>query len=61
MGHVARMWDNRGALGVLVGRSDGKKTVGRPRHRYDNIKMVHQEVGWTGLICRRTGTSGRLF
>jgi len=56
-GHAARMWDRRGAFGVLVGRSDGRKTVERPRHRLkDNIKVVHQEVGWNGLIWLRTET-----
>ena len=32
-GHVARMWDSRGAFRALVGRSDGRRTFGRPRHR----------------------------
>jgi hypothetical protein len=63
-GHVARMGDRRGAYRVLVGRSDGKGPLGRPRHRWeDNIKIDFQEVGWgtwTGLlwlrlekVCRR--------
>ena len=30
---------------VLVGKSEGKKPLGRPRHRWeDNIKMDLQEV-----------------
>jgi hypothetical protein len=34
------MEDNRGAYGVLVGRPEGKRPVGRPRRREeDNIKM----------------------
>jgi len=41
------MGDSRGASRVLVGRSEGRRTVGRPRHRQDdNIKMDLQEVKW---------------
>jgi hypothetical protein len=43
---VARMGEGRGAHGVLVGRPEGKRPLGRPRHRWeDNIKMDLQEVG----------------
>jgi hypothetical protein len=39
---------------VLVGRPDGKRTLGIPRHRWeDNIKMDLQEMGmgtWMELI-----------
>jgi len=31
----------RGILRVLVGKTDGKETLGRPRHRWeDNIKCI---------------------
>jgi hypothetical protein len=44
----------RGAYIVLVGRPEGKRPFGRPRHRWENIiKMNLQELGWkawTGLI-----------
>jgi hypothetical protein len=31
---------------VLVGKPEGKRPLGRPRHRWeDNIKMYLQEVG----------------
>jgi hypothetical protein len=31
----------------LVGRSDGNRPFGRPRHRWeDTIKMDLQKVGW---------------
>jgi hypothetical protein len=33
VGHVAWMGDSRGAFRVLVRRSDGRRTVGRPRYR----------------------------
>jgi hypothetical protein len=32
-GHVARMEEERGVYGVLVGRPEGKRPLGRPRHR----------------------------
>jgi len=35
----------RGVYRVLVGKPEGKKPLGRPRHRWeDNIKMDFQEV-----------------
>ena len=35
---------------VLVGKPDGKRPIGRPRHRWeDNIKMDLQEMGCVGI------------
>ena len=31
-GHVAHMGERRGAYRVLVGKSEGKRPLGRPRH-----------------------------
>ena len=43
--HVARMGESRGVFRVLVGKSEGKRQLGRPRHIWeDNIKMELQEV-----------------
>jgi len=62
-GHVASMEERRGVYRVLVGKPEGKRPPGRPRHRWeDNIKMDLQEVGWgawTGMIWLRIGTGGR--
>jgi len=45
-GRVARMEEDRGVQRVLVGKPEGKRPLGRPRHRWeDNIKMDLQEVG----------------
>jgi hypothetical protein len=33
VGHVARMWENRNAYVLLVGKPEGKRPLGRPRHR----------------------------
>jgi hypothetical protein len=44
--HVARMGEKRNAYRILVGRPEGKRPLGRPRHRWvDNIKMDHREIG----------------
>jgi len=45
-GHVARMGEERGGDRVLVGKPEGERPMGRPRHRWvDNIRMYLQEVG----------------
>jgi len=45
-GHVARMGDDRGVHRLLVGKPEGKRSLGRLRSRWeDNIKMDLQEVG----------------
>jgi hypothetical protein len=44
------MGDSRGVYRVLVGKSEGKRPLGKPRHRWENnIKMDLQEVGWWGI------------
>ena len=49
--HVACMEDRRGAYGVLVGRHEIKRSLRRPRRRWeDKIKMDLQEVGWCGRM-----------
>jgi len=41
------MGERRGVCRVLVGKPEGKRRLGRPRHRWENnIKMDLQEVGW---------------
>jgi len=37
---------------VLVRKPEGRRPLGRPRHRWeDNIKMDLQEVGCVGMGC----------
>ena len=44
-GHVARMDEGRDVHKVLVGKTRGKRPLGRPRRRWeDNIKMDLQKV-----------------
>ena len=39
-GHVTGMGEERGVHRVLVGKSEGKRPLGRPRRRWENnIKM----------------------
>ena len=43
---MARMTERRGVHEVLVGKPEGKRPLGRRRHRWeDNIKMGLEEVG----------------
>jgi len=45
VGHVARMGEERGVYRVLMGKLEGKRSLGRPRRRWvDNITMDLQEV-----------------
>ena len=54
-GNVARMGEESGVYRVLVGKSKGRRPLGRPRRRWvDNISIDLQEVGcgymdWIGL------------
>jgi hypothetical protein len=44
------MGEGRGVYRVLVGKPEGKRSLGRPRRRWeDNIKMDLQEVGCGGM------------
>ena len=54
-GRMACMGEEREVYKVLVGKPEGKRPLGRPRHRWvDNIRTDLQEVGcgymdWSGL------------
>ena len=49
-GHVARMGERRGVYRVLVGLPEGRRSLGRPRRRWeDNIKTDLQELGCGGM------------
>jgi hypothetical protein len=44
------MGEKRGIYRVLVGKPEGKRPLGRHKHRWqDNIKMDLQEVGCGGM------------
>jgi hypothetical protein len=49
-GHVARMGEKRNAFRLLVGKPEGRRPLGRPRHMWvDNIKLDLEEIGWGGV------------
>jgi hypothetical protein len=49
-GHVARMVETRNAYRILVGKSEVKSPLERPRHRWvDNIEIDLREIGWAGM------------
>jgi len=48
--HVACMGESRVVYRVLVGKPEGKRPLGRPRHRWENnIKMDLLVVGCGGM------------
>jgi hypothetical protein len=49
-GHVARMGEKRNAYMILVGNTEGKRSLGRTKRRWvDNVQMDLREVGWCGM------------
>jgi hypothetical protein len=64
-GHVARMGEERSLCKVLVGKSEGKRPLGRPRRKWEDwIRMDLRETGWgvwTGFDWLRIGIGGRLL
>ena len=43
--------EREGAFRFLMGSPEGRRSLGRPRHRWqDNIKLGLQEVGWGGVM-----------
>jgi hypothetical protein len=56
------MGERRGVYRVLVGKPEGKRLCGRPRHRWGIIlrwNFRKWDVGaWTGLIWLWIGTGG---
>jgi hypothetical protein len=53
-GHVARMGEERKVYKVLVGKSEGKRSLGRPSRRWeDGIRMDLREIGLGGVYWIR--------
>jgi hypothetical protein len=46
-GNVARMGAKRNTYRILVRKTEGRRPLGRPRHRFvDNIKIDPRETEW---------------
>jgi hypothetical protein len=44
------MGEKRNVYGILVGKPEGKRPLGRPRCRWvDKIKIDLREIGWDGM------------
>jgi hypothetical protein len=49
-GHVVRMGPQMNVCRILVGKSGGRRQLGRPRHRrVGNIKLDLRKIGWGGM------------
>jgi hypothetical protein len=56
------MGERRNAYRILVGKPEGKRQLGRPRHRWvDNIKMDLREVGWDWIDLAQDRDGGGLM
>jgi hypothetical protein len=59
------MGEGRNLYRVLVGKPEGRRPLGRPRHRWeDGIRMDLEEIGWgvwNGFTWLRIGTVGELL
>jgi hypothetical protein len=53
-GYVEFMGEMRNAHSIFVGKPEGQRPLGRPRHRWeDNIRMDLEEIGWEVVYCIR--------
>jgi hypothetical protein len=64
-GHVARLGEKTNVYRLLVGKPEGKRPLGRPRHRWVIILRCILErwdgVMWTELVWLRIGTGGEFL
>jgi hypothetical protein len=52
-GHVASMGEGRGVYRVLVGKPEGRRPLGRPRHRWENnirMDLAQDRDRWRALV-----------
>jgi hypothetical protein len=55
---VARMGEKRNAYRVLVGKTEGRRPLGRPRRKWvDSIKMGFREIRWNPKVYYRVHIS----
>ena len=56
-----RVGERRGVYKVLVGKPEGKRPLGRPRHRWVILRWIFRKwdvVVWTGSSWLRIGAGG---
>jgi hypothetical protein len=41
--------EKRNSYRGFVGKPEGKRLLGKPRHRWENIKMDLRGIGWGGM------------
>jgi hypothetical protein len=58
-GHVALMGKKRNAYRLLVGKRERMRPLGRPRREW--VHDIKMDIGETGLVWLRIGTSGELL
>jgi hypothetical protein len=46
------MAEMRNAYKIIIGR---KRPPGRPRHKWEDIRMSLKDIGWTDSICSGQG------
>jgi hypothetical protein len=63
--HVASMGEDREVYKVMVGKPEGKRSLGRPRRRWEDVIRIDlREIGWRVWIRSnwlRVGTGGGLL
>jgi hypothetical protein len=43
------MGELRNAYKILAGKPEGKRRLGRPRRRWEDIRTDLREIGWEGV------------
>jgi hypothetical protein len=41
--------EKRNAYRILVGKPEGKRPLGSPRRRWEDIEMALTDIGWGGM------------
>jgi hypothetical protein len=63
--HVARVGEQRKLHKIFVGKSEGKRPLGKPSCRWENgVRMDVREIGlgvWSGSVWLRIVTGGGLW
>ena len=57
VGHVARMVEGRSAFKILTGKSVEKRSLGRPRHRWEDNVRINVKRHWHDIMSRSSTNS----